>query len=571
MNNFFITFHPVFPLWSIALVSAAALIFFIWKEYSRRQNLLIARIIAIVLVIFALLGITLRPALKEEGTGSQSILLTKGYQSSTLDSLRKVYPSIETIQQGSPDIFNKDIRFILGNGLSSDSLEMLDSKSFQFIPGKPSTGIIQWIMPEAIHANRKNTIRGTVNTEQDIRIKITGPAGAEDSVLLKGGRKNFTLDIRPKQAGLFVYQLTTQTNNTKTSDPLPLEVLPDEKLNILVLLKFPSAEIRYLKNYLSAKGHSLSIRYQTSKTNFKYEYANTMPGKISRVTPEIAAATDLVFIDSSVLSELSDLEKSVLKKAIQSGLGMIILDLPEKGNSLKQFLSVESKVIATDTVHLQLDDRNYTLPAQPLTVANDASINAITNHHERMMSGYQYMGAGKVGFQLLKETYRMTLEGNEDDYASLWAPLIEQTSRIKNQMFRMRMKNSFPYYENESLQFEIITSGTRPIVYADGISIPLAEDVLLDDVWSGRLWAGKKGWHQLFIKEDSTRFNYYVSGKGEWNSLRVNDQITKNKFATSTATLTASAKTYQYREISMLWFYLIFLMASGFLWLAPKL
>ncbi len=588
MNNSPFTFDPLFPVWTITVMTILLFVFILWKEVRRKQRFLTMRIIAQLLIIISILGLVLRPFIYEEKKSPDSILLTRGYSTSKVDSLLKKYPKLHIITTDNASTYSNSevlpnlqdlssigdgIRFIVGEGLSHDALELISVKSFRFIPGKSPGGVSQLFINKPVRVSQFSSIHGTFNALDNSKLKLVGPSGPEDSISLKKGVSNFSFSIKPRQAGLFIYELTSQVNGNTITEKVPIEVVLEKKLSILILQKFPTAEIRYLKNYLAEKGHKLAVRYQTSKTNFKYEFANCQSYKIERITPELASSIDLLIVDSQVLTELNSSEKAALENAIRSGLGVIIPDIPEKEKTITQFLPLKLKPVALDTVHLQThNSRQYVLPVQPVLIMVEPALQSITTHHGRILSGYIFAGAGKVAFQLLKETYRIRLEGNVDDYASIWSPLIEKTARAAKQNFKISIDNSFPYFPDESLFINIISSGLKPSVYTDKTFLPVQEDVIIDDSWNGKSWAGAPGWHSFSIKQDTTKINYFVSEKGEWSASRFNNQVKENFLNEASTDQPIDGKTvYTSKEISPFLFFLLFLISSGFLWLAPKI
>ena len=590
MNNSWLTFDPAFPIWVIILITLPIFIFFIGKEIQLTQKFLILRIIAQVFIFLSIIGLFLRPSYLEQKAISKIILLTPGYDNLKVDSVVKKNPSYKIIHTREANPYlnleslisyhnlaeSGDIKIIMGEGLPGFALEMIEKKNFEFIPNNLPIGTIQLSIPQPIVVNKKNLIQGVFNSKGKTTLRLISPAGVEDSVDINGtGQTPFVLSFRPRQPGLFVFTLSSQDSSSNIlTEKLPIEILAEQKLKILILQKFPSAEVRYLKNYLAEKGHSLALRYQTSKTNFKYEYANLNSIRVDRLTAELTKAFDLVFLDNTVLEELSNSEKSVLENSIRSGLGAIILfdDFREKGKTINQLLPLKTKRLTVDTVHIRFpESKLYTLPVLPIEIIPNASIQSITLHKGRTLSGYVYSGFGKVGFQLLRETYRISLEGNAADYSSIWSDLIERTARAKNKLFKVKLDSSLPYYPDEPLSIEVISSGPQPSLYSNKNLIPLAEDVVIDDYWHGKSWADKAGWHQFFIQQDSTELNYFVSNKGEWESLRIAHLMKENELAPSSDSDTISSVQFIRKPIQPLIFFLIFLFASAFLWLAPKI
>ena len=264
-----------------------------------------------------------------------------------------------------------------------------------------------------------------------------------------------------------------------------------------------------------------------------------------------------------------------LKKSIRAGLGVIILmnHFPEKNKRINDFFPSDFTRSKEDTVQVYLaGSKRYTLPVMPLKIPSSPALQVVTQANGRILSGYSHHGFGKIGFQLLLETYRISLQGDSDDYAYLWAPLIEKTARVENESFKLKLKNLLPYYPNEPLFLEVISSGTQPSVYADSTQLALTEDVILDDLWHGVSWAVKPGWHQFSINADSSIFNHFVSDTSDLKALRRIHQQKENELAAST-----NPVAFHYHEkinftpVPALLFYLMFLIAAGFLWLVPKI
>ena len=106
------------------------------------------------------------------------------------------------------------------------------------------------------------------------------------------------------------------------------------------------------------------------------------------------------------------------------------------------------------------------------------------------------------------------------------------------------------------------------MLYADSVRIPLSEDVTLDDVWHTKVWAATPGWHTL--QTDGKNLEYFVSKAGGWHSLAIENQMKENRLSSRTQPMSGDTVGEQ-RGINPLFFYGSFLIAAGFLWLAPKL
>lgn len=584
MSDEGLNIQPIFPLWAIGGGFVLLLSFFLWKEFTRKAKFLIWRIVALTVMMISILALFLQPSFVKEEKSNGIVLLTAHYNSLIADSIRiknpsfiflrtadaKPYPQADELESFYELADQKGIRFVLGDGLPTYVLEELGN-SFQFFPSELPIGITKWQTSAIFKANQQSTLSGLFRSRGKSKIILRNPGGVEDSVEFNNrGNHSFNLTLTPRQSGMFVYEVVIQDSLGIQRQKFPVVVEAEKKLNILFFQKYPTSEVRYLKNQLIEKGHELAIRSQVSKNNFRYEYANRKPLRIDRLTTETLKSFDLFLIDNESLDLLNDLERKVLEESIKSGLGVVVLfnsiDLKKKIS----FFSVPIKNYLRDTAHIKLATGVYPFSALPIVV--DANVEAVSQSMDRVLSGYINKGEGKIAFQFLQETYRLLLEGKTNDYATLWTPLLEHSARMENSKFNI-LPLIFPVYEDEPFALNVIAAQQEPRLSADGVLLPLREDVLIDDYWHGTAWAGESGWHQFEIEKDSVVKSYYVSNAEEWRSLRIAQQQTANEIASSQSSNLPKEiiGLGERKPISFLLFFLLFLLSAGFLWLAPKL
>ena len=72
------------------------------------------------------------------------------------------------------------------------------------------------------------------------------------------------------------------------------------------------------------------------------------------------------------------------------------------------------------------------------------------------------------------------------------------------------------------------------------------------------------------LQIDSRTIEYYVAKADEWRSMAIENQMNDNDLVWDKGH-SDNEKTTDQRRIPPVWFYAAFLIAAGFLWLAPKL
>ncbi|HNP77823.1 MAG TPA: hypothetical protein PKM91_11330, partial [Cyclobacteriaceae bacterium] len=334
----------------------------------------------------------------------------------------------------------------------------------------------------------------------------------------------------------------------------------------LILQQFPTAEIRYLKNLLSQQGHQLIVRYQVSRSNFRYEFANQTGRRFDRLNRDLLDATDLVIGNPEAFVAMSRGELDMLQQAIRNGLGILLLvnEVPVKKEPLQSLLPLSFQTDKSDTMHLSGSVFNIAT-ARP---AADPTMVALIQNSRRIAAGYTFLGAGKSGFQLLQETYRLMLRGETDRYASLWVPLIEETSR-RFEATHIHVRQRFPQFAGERMDIDLITSNPNPALYADGLPIPMQEDVLIDDLWHAQVRLDQPGWHQYLSLPDSGRQDIYLHTPDAWKGVRDVRQINANLWKARPGSMAGTH--LDETPVSPLVLFLCLMVAAGMLWLAPKL
>ena len=146
--------------------------------------------------------------------------------------------------------------------------------------------------------------------------------------------------------------------------------LQEKKLNIFFAQNYPTAETRYLKNFLVENGHAVAVRSKISKDKFHYEYANRQALRIDRLSSELLNEIDLFFIDQESLEALSNNEKAVLEESVKQGLGLLTFYNSKDKIKSSVFLSLSMKENLVDTVRLNLGSSAYTFSTLPVTVTD---------------------------------------------------------------------------------------------------------------------------------------------------------------------------------------------------------
>lgn len=580
------------PLISISLLISWGLlltIFFLYLEVKRKTRFLLARVLALLLMMLSVVLFFLKPSYQSTETSSGYVLLTKNYSQDIVDSLLSTHPALQCIHTREAKAYkgsrmlqayeiselNSSIRFIVGEGLRSSDLELVTNQSISYLPASQPIGITALHIPDRITIHEEQMLRGRFNSNQPTLVRLVGPGGVEDSVLLEGNKiSSFSLDFKPPSTGNFLYSLEWTDEGATHREKVPINVMPAHAMNTLLIQAAPSIEMRMLKSYLAEGHYGISVRYQLSKDKFRNEFINSPTLNLAQFNLELLKKFDLLVMETSTLITLSSLERKNIDEAIHQGLGLVILlnSEPDKENILQQFLVCKKSLSEQDTISFVYgNQQTLKVKLGPTHVEEQPFLIPHLQKGSSVYAGHISYGFGKIGFQRLEETYRLRLTGEKDAYAYCWNSLLKNTARNEFTTSEIRLQNDFPYYVNEQIPFTLL-SEQIPVVKASAGTIPLQEDIHIDNRWHGSARFATVGWQTFYNTTDSTTHTLYVSAPEEWPSLRSVNQMNQVRSKVKGFQASAKMETEKKRkEISPWLFFSFFLLSAGFLWLAPKL
>lgn len=537
-------------------------------------------------MMLALAAILLRPFYLSD-VRQDVLLLTPSYDKESVDSVVSKNPTLSLYHtEGSTpynnstrlDLYSgledpeKNLRVVAGEGLPSYVLSRIKS-NFDYLPSPWKEGVVELFVPPAIHKNSPATISGTFHSSgEKLKLYLEGPSGKEDSLTIATpGTSGFQLSFTPKVEGRVLYKLVVMdSTDIKSSEDIPLEVERFEPLNILIAQGYPTFEMQYLKNFLARQQHRIALRFQLSKKVFRTEYANRPAVSLSRFNKKLLEEVDLIILDREALSDISVQERAEITSAIRDGLGLLVL-MSNDGRSIpSDFLTAPMKKVSQDTATVIVAGKTIKFPVAAVRPEATDGLQTVLGHDGETLAGYRHALKGRIAFQLLQETYRLKLSGDSLTYGWIWSPLIDEVARSRNGGSQIMISNPFPVYVDEPITIGLMSSADRPAVSFDSIDLPLREDVLLDNLWSTTTWTDKPGWHSV-QSTDGSLHSHYVFNDGEWSALRnaqlIRENIKASRRQSGAPTTVASAE----KEYPPVYFFIAFVLAAGFLWLAPKL
>jgi hypothetical protein len=574
--------NPLFPVVPLIIAGMIILAALLYVEWQRKQRFRTLRIVCQVLIVTSVLGMLLRPSFRFSSASSPVVLLTPGFNARDIDSLLNLHGNLAIISVDDSLTYSRPVKriemrdvgtlaasplWVAGEGLPSYSLPLM-AVDFHFLPPGPSPdGVVALNYPTHVIAGSRQAIAITYqNSGGGSRtIRLTGPGGIEDSAKVQGpGEVGLTFEFTPRVDGRTMYKLeeADSAGSVFRVSRLPVYIEEMKALNVLIVTDHPSFEVRYLKNFLADRGHRVAFRSRVSKERYHQEFANRPRESLNSLTSPLLTSTDLLLLDHGTYLSLPSAERDRIHKSADEGLGLILL---APGPTTNGRLLAFRQTSGTDTVRVTAATAGFVLPVTGSAPVGEVA-SVVTSNNGKIVSGCRCDGGLKIGYQLLKETYQLGLQNKTASYAALWTPLIDKVSRTRPTGFNISLDPSFPIFSDVPTEVKVIAANATPTVMYDSLLLPLAEDARIDGVWRSRLWAAGNRWHSLTA--DSTTVHFFDLPETEWKALRVARQIRANRSYSGRSETQPAAET---RKPASLAFFILFMIASGTLWLIPKI
>ncbi|MBA4743682.1 MAG: hypothetical protein H2058_00355 [Muricauda sp.] len=569
-------------LWPVILIGLVLWAVFIWKEWSqRKEQRFWVKLITAFLTIASLAMIVLKPSTWQKSTNGKGVVFTEGYRPEQLDSLKSIYKRIQT------EVYTKgrtlsivedvDSLFLLGHGLAPFDFWQVKDESVAFLGGEAVAGWTDISYKTEIPLGEVLSVNAKYYQPKEGHWAILTDNGGNplDSVLLKEAEgQRVTLKANPKASGQFVYHLLEKNDEgILSNEPIPIQVVEGKPLKILMVNTFPTFETKYLKNFLTEKGHEVLARTQLTKGKYKFEYFNGASNPIYGFTEEHLKDFDLLIIDTDSYTGLGSASKAAMEKVAKSnGLGIFV----QPNESLFR-LSVNHLPLRFNrdfVTEISLGEPAQTLQKYPYNFQQDVPAQEILVD-SLAVAAYIPVEKGKMGTTVLQNTYQLVLDSSDGLYANIWSQILNSIVRGQDRVVEWKAVTQIPRLD-QPFEFELRTSlNDLEVKAGEGANIPLLQDGLVSNKWTGVVYPRKTGWNQLQASNDSiASFSYYVFNEDQRESVTRSKTLqanlrefgTQNNFSTSVSTTKEAL-----RPISSVWFYGVLLLCLGWLWLEPKL
>ncbi|WP_210517090.1 hypothetical protein [Hymenobacter terricola] len=592
-----------YGLLAFCLALGLGLIFTAWRRPRIRQRG--ARVLAGAVAAAALWLMAFPPMRHLPAARAEAILLTEGYPSDTLRGLlRRLGAGTPVWAYGdfAPPVKTRTLAsllslaeqrpalrrlHIIGHGLAAAELPILRGLPVQLHAGAAFAGFQTAFWPASLPLGQALRVEGAVAAAggaAPVWVSLRAAGTGRDSVLLPTGGGQFRLQYQPKAAGLVLYELRLRrAGQPLVAEPVPVEITQPPLPAVLLLTASPSFEFKFLKNYLAEAHYPVALRTSVSRGLVQTDFVNQPTRVLDRLTPALLGQYSLVVADAGTLATLTSSESQALQTAVSAGrLGLITLaeaaPLPRTAPARADFTVLPRAAAPAAQLALTWPDApgeaRAALPAQLQLRPTIRPL--VTGPNQAVVVAGRRVGLGFAVVSVVPETFRWGLQGHPAVYASFWNRLLTAAAPPAPAEATWREGSRWPRpFQPLTLHLEAAFPATPPTVapLAGGPAIRLAlrQDTRLPEWSTAQYWPGAAGWQQVRGPGRATH-HFYVYPPTAWLGPELQERVLAAQRTTSLPTAAISATPDTTTEPWPVgWFFGLFLLAAGYLWLEEKL
>ena len=475
---------------------------------------------------------------------------------------------------------------LLGHGLPGHQLPPLDSVRVVPHLTPPAAGRLAANWTEQVALGEPLVVQGEYQNASagTVQLRLAGFGKGFDSVIVAPGAKaRFSLRATPRETGPFVFHLESLAGNRRLdAEKIPFEVTPKRVLDVLFLESFPTFNGKFLKAFLSGEGHRVAARAAISKGKFRTEFLNAPPTALGRLTPTLLAGLDLIILDDAALRDLGSAERGLLRNAIRDGLGVLVWasggDLPGQAPFTAFRLSVapgpEERRLPLRWLGSPADPPPLTFP--PLSVENvPAARPLVEAGKDGIVAAFAPFGLGGVTVAVAGNAFEWVLGGRAPVYASYWSHLLTATARRREASEHWRVATPLPVPDVPAVLQMVSANPRLPELLVDSTAVSPQQTTAGLGGWESTFWPRREGWHAATTAAGAP-LRWYVFGSSDWPGLQARHRYhaTRAYLAAGNPAASADARaasTIRREAVPPVWFYGLFLLSVGYLWVERKL
>ncbi|OON70768.1 hypothetical protein [Hymenobacter sp. CRA2] len=411
-------------------------------------------------------------------------------------------------------------------------------------------------------------------------VRLVAEGGNRDSVHLPQGSGHFTLRYTPRRAGQLLAQLVARRNgNVVATEPVPTQVRAARQLRVLLLAGSPSFELNLLKNHLAERGHHVALRLQVSRGLTQTDAQNLTGTDPTRLSPALLRSFDVAITDADGLSSLSGEEARQLTSATAEGLGVVLTGAAELPRTLpgRTDFALQARPVAQaerpQALHWT-DGQGTALYTAVLRPSPRQRVLLTGATASTIVGAARRTGWGSTVVATPTNTFQWLLSGAVATYDTYWRQLLLAAARPLEPAAQWQR----PAWPRAHEPLVLTLAATAPPARsarletsaAAATSLAFYQHPAQPGTWLADAQPTQAGWHTAVAPGQDTAA-FYVFKAADWRGVLAAQRLAAARQHVSKASAAVSpARTLEAPWLAAGWYFALFLVAAGWLWLDEK-
>jgi hypothetical protein len=380
---------------------------------------------------------------------------------------------------------------VRGGGLPARDLDAARGRVARFEPAPLPRGLAGLVLPRDVASGARFPLRGRVEGIAGAGVDLRDPAGTVVASATVDAAGRFLLHAVARDAGPALFSLRVSDREGRVVDDVaaPIVARAGAPLRVLLIAAAPDPELKYLRRWIVDAGLALDSRIGLS------EGVALGDGPV-RLDAAALGATDLAIIDERAWRTLPAGQRDALLAAVDAGLGLLLrVDAapdPARAGRLAGF-TLQPAPDATPVRAFEDAGEGSAFTRAPVAVAAEGAAVALRADDGRPLLLWRAQGEGRVGLDLLQDSWRLVLAGHAARHATFWSSTFATLARPRGG------PASTPPIEARVGERAVACGieGDAAIEAPDGTRTALRVDPATGAARCAAAWPRAAGWHAL--------------------------------------------------------------------------
>ncbi|MBA3486968.1 MAG: carboxypeptidase regulatory-like domain-containing protein [Lysobacter sp.] len=443
-----------------------------------------------------------------ERAGAQVIVLPEAMDQASSTHAERA-PDLATALRRHPN--TQRIR-VIGAGLVPRDRDATQGLAVEYLAAPLPAGLVELQAPARVPASRVFSVGGRAHELVDGSAELLDPAGARVDRVAIASDGGFALHTAARSPGIADYRLRLRSADGELVDDVavPLVVTPARALRVLVLAGAPNAELKYLRRWALDAGMKLDARIELGA-------GLQLGGAPAGLGPDTLDALDLLVVDERSWAALSGGQRTVIGKAVDRGLGLLLrMTAPLSAGDRQRLRALGFNADggrAGDTrLGAEFVRAGDATDALPLITRGAWAVSApdgvvlLTDAASTTLTAWRAQGRGRIGVSTLGDSYRLVLGGRSDAHGEVWGRSFSAIARAADSARLPTLALAPPH------QRSVICGigNDADVEDRSGGVVALHVDPVRAGARCAGYWAQASGWHVL--RDNRREVPFFVPG-----------------------------------------------------------